>query len=244
MERTVSLTFKFRQYGVSFLLVHLAVGCSPSQPSSEDAPVTNAAAATGNVAAPAGAPVEDARLVVVFGDSLYAGYQLEREEGFAPALERNLAARGIAARVVNAGVSGDTSAGGRGRLAFVLDGLPRKPDLVVVGLGGNDMLRGLDPAQTRANLEAILTDLKARGIPAMLTGMLAAPNMGSDYAARFNAIYPDLARAFDVPLYPFFLDGVIGDRALMLADGIHPNAQGVTAVTGRVAPLVVQALGD
>src|SRR3546814_4600086 len=106
-------------------------------------------------------------------------------------------------------VSGDTSAAGLQRLAFTLDGLDRKPDLVIVGLGANDMLRGLSPRATRANLEAILTELKKRDIPTMLTGMVAAPNMGTDYAAAFNPIYPELAEEFGVPLYPFFLEGVI-----------------------------------
>src|SRR5690606_5250687 len=123
-----------------------------------------------NSAANQAAPVEDRKLVVAFGDSLYAGYNLGAREGFAPVLERALSERGIAAEVVNAGVSGDTTSAGRQRLAFTLDGLPRKPDLVIVGLGGNDMLRGLSPVETRANLDAILSALRDRDIPAMLTG--------------------------------------------------------------------------
>jgi acyl-CoA thioesterase-1 len=184
------------------------------------------------------APAKDTRLVVAFGDSLFAGYGLAQDEGFAPALQRALEGQGLKAQVVNAGVSGQTTAGGRERLAFTLDGLPRKPDLVIVGLGGNDMLRGLDPAQTRANLDAILSELKARGIATMLTGMLVSPNMGPDYAATFNPIYPDLAKKFDLPLYPFFLQGVVGRRDLQLPDGIHPNAQGIQAVVQRIAPMV------
>jgi acyl-CoA thioesterase-1 len=184
------------------------------------------------------APAKDTRLVVAFGDSLFAGYGLAQDEGFAPALQRALEGQGLKAQVVNAGVSGETTAGGRERLAFTLDGLPRKPDLVIVGLGGNDMLRGLDPAQTRANLDAILSELKARGIATMLTGMLVSPNMGPDYAATFNPIYPDLAKKFDLPLYPFFLQGVVGRRDLQLPDGIHPNAQGIQAVVQRIAPMV------
>jgi acyl-CoA thioesterase-1 len=187
-------------------------------------------------------PAEDTRLVVAFGDSLFAGYGLAQDEGFAPALQRALEAQGLKAQVVNAGVSGETTAGGRERLAFTLDGLPRQPDLVIVGLGGNDMLRGLDPAQTRANLDAILAELKARGIATMLTGMLVSPNMGPDYAAAFNPIYPDLAKKFGLPLYPFFLQGVVGRRDLQLPDGIHPNAQGIKAVVQRIAPLVGREL--
>jgi acyl-CoA thioesterase-1 len=188
------------------------------------------------------APAKDTRLVVAFGDSLFAGYGLAQDEGFAPALQRALEGQGLKAQVVNAGVSGETTAGGRERLAFTLDGLPRKPDLVIVGLGGNDMLRGLDPAQTRANLDAILAELKARGIATMLTGMLVSPNMGPDYAAAFNPIYPDLAKKFDLPLYPFFLHGVVGRRDLQLPDGIHPNAQGIEAVVQRIAPMVGREL--
>jgi acyl-CoA thioesterase-1 len=188
------------------------------------------------------APAKDSRLVVAFGDSLFAGYGLAQDEGFAPVLQRALVAQGLKAQVVNAGVSGETTAGGRERLAFTLDGLPRKPDLVIVGLGGNDMLRGLDPAQTRANLDAILAELKARGIATMLTGMLVSPNMGPDYAAAFNPIYPDLAKKYDLPLYPFFLQGVVGRRDLQLPDGIHPNAQGIKAVVQRIAPMVGREL--
>ena len=179
---------------------------------------------------------------MVFGDSLYAGYNLGPGEGFAPVLQRALVQRRIKAQVVNAGVSGETTADGRQRLAFTLDGLPRKPDLVLVGLGANDMLRGLDPAAARANLDAILAELKRRKVPAMLTGMLASRNMGPDYATAFDRIYPELAKKFGVPLYPFFLDGVIGHRELQLADGMHPNARGVVTIVERVAPIVEQTL--
>ena len=179
---------------------------------------------------------------MALGDSLYAGYSLGVGEGFAPRLQQALTKRGIKAQVVNAGVSGDTSADGRSRLGFALDGLPRKPDLVLVGLGGNDMLRGLEPERTRANLDAILAELKARGIPAMLTGLMASPNMGPDYAAAFNPIFPDLAAKYGVPLYPFFLDGVVGHRDLQLPDGIHPNAEGVGVMVGKVAPMVAATL--
>lgn len=205
-------------------LAAFAAACSPAAPDAETPPnaVTAPRADDAAIAAPQ-ALAPDARLVVAFGDSLFAGYGLDRGEGFAPALERRLAAGGLKASVFNAAVSGDTTQGARQRLAFTLDGLPRKPDLVIVGLGGNDMLRGLGPEQTRANLEAILTELRTRGIPAMLTGMLAAPNLGTEYAAAFNPIYPELAARFDVPLYPFFLDGVLGQRGLMLPDGIHPQ---------------------
>ncbi len=229
---------RLTQYGALALIVHLTTGCSrdaaPPPPATEQAqkaqPPANAT------------PAADRKLVVAFGDSLYAGYNLDQGQGLAPVLEHVLAERGIQAQVVNAGVSGDTTAAGRARLAFTLDGLPRTPDLMLVGLGGNDMLRGLSPQETRANLDAILSEAKARGIKVMLTGMLASPNMGTDYAAAFNPIYGDLARKYDAALYPFILDDVLGDRTLLLPDGIHPNARGVTVIASRLAPIVAQDL--
>lgn len=227
----------------AIILVHLSAACTPnSAEQSTEANATASAAVTPRATGSVSAETADERLIVAFGDSLYAGYNLGRAEGFAPVLETALTEQGIGARVVNAGVSGDTSAGGRQRLNFVLDGLPRKPDLVILGLGANDMLRGLDPAATRENLDAMLAELKRRTIPVMLTGMVAAPNMGADYAETFNAIYPDLAKEYGAPLYPFFLDGVITNRTLLLDDGIHPNAAGVKAVVAKVAPLVAEAL--
>jgi acyl-CoA thioesterase-1 len=184
------------------------------------------------------------RLVVAFGDSLYAGYRLAPNEGLAPQLQAALQADGINARVHNAGVSGDTSAAGKTRLAFVLDSLDRKPDLVVLGLGGNDMLRGIKPAETKANMTAMLDELKRREIPVVLTGMLAAPNLGQDYGNAFNAIFPQLAKQYDAPLYPFFLEGVVTDGTLMLPDNIHPNAKGVSRVVEGLSPLVEAALKE
>ena len=184
------------------------------------------------------------RLVVAFGDSLYAGYRLAPNEGLAPQLQAALQADGINARVHNAGVSGDTTAAGKTRLAFVLDNLERKPDLVVLGLGGNDMLRGIKPAETKANMAAMLDELKRRDIPVLLTGMLAAPNLGQDYGNAFNAIFPQLAKQYDAPLYPFFLEDVVTDSALMLPDNIHPNAKGVSRVVEGLSPLVEAALKE
>lgn len=231
---------KWKQYGALTLIVQLVVACSGQgtapPPADNGAQATKASAAT--------TPVTDGKLIVAFGDSLYAGYNLDQGKGLAPVLEQLLNAQGLKAQVVNAGVSGDTTAAGLARLAFTLDGLPRKPDLMLVGLGGNDMLRGLAPKETRANLDAILTELKKRGIPVLLTGMMASPNMGPDYASAFNAIYPDLARKYDATLYPFMLDGVIGNRALQLPDGIHPNDKGVAIIAARIAPLVEARLDE
>jgi acyl-CoA thioesterase-1 len=194
--------------------------------------------------AKAAAVPDDAPLVIAFGDSLYAGYRLGPKEGLAPQLQAALAADGVAARVQNAGVSGDTTAAGRQRLSYVLDNARRKPALVLLGLGGNDMLRGIGPDQTRANLDAMLAELQRRDIPVLLTGMMAAPNLGSDYAKRFDPIYPELAAKYGVSFYPFILDDVITDKALMLDDHIHPNAKGVTVVAQGLAPLVEEALPD
>ncbi|WP_380879108.1 arylesterase [Sphingomonas sp. DBB INV C78] len=183
------------------------------------------------------------KLVVAFGDSLMAGYQLKPSEGFAPKLEAALRKSGVPARVHNAGVSGDTTAQGKARLGWVLNALKAKPDLVIVELGANDMLRGLPNAQTRTNLDAILTELKRRKIPILLAGMQASPNMGAAYTREFNAIYPALARKHAVPLYPFFLAGVATNRALLLKDGMHPNARGVDVIVRGILPQVRKGLG-
>lgn len=183
------------------------------------------------------------RLVVAFGDSLSAGYGLKPAESFPVQLEVALRRSGIPVRVHNAGVSGDTTAQGRARLGFVLRSLNAKPDLVILQLGGNDMLRAIDPSQTEANLSAILADLKKRRIPVLLAGMLAAPNMGKTYQTRFDAVYPKLARQYGVKLYPFFLNGVTANRMLLLKDGIHPTGKGVSVVVAGILPLVKTALG-
>lgn len=180
--------------------------------------------------------------MLAIGDSLYAGYGLEQGQSFPALLEKELEARGVPARVVNAGVSGDTTAGGLRRLAFTLDGLERKPDLVILGLGANDALRGLDPAETRRNLEAMLEDLDRRGIPVMLTGMMAPRNMDSPYIRRFESIYPELAERHGAELDPFFLEDVITRRDLLLDDGIHPNAEGTRLIARRLAPQVAEKL--
>lgn len=183
-------------------------------------------------------------LILAFGDSLYAGYGVAQNESFPHELEKALQARGDAVEVRNAGVSGETTQGGLQRLAFTLDGLPRQPDLVLLGLGGNDMLRGLDPAQSEKNLREMLDMLKARRLPVLLTGMLAAPNMGAEYSERFNAIYPALAKDYGLPLYPFFLEGVIGNPDYMQADAIHPNPAGVDIVVEQITPLVAETLAS
>lgn len=182
------------------------------------------------------------KLILAFGDSLTAGYGLNPNESFPAQLQAALIKGGIPARVHNAGVSGDTSVAGRGRLAFVLAGLKAKPDLVILELGANDMLRGLKPDQTRANLDAILADLKKRGIPVVLAGMRASPNMGKAYQAQFDPIFVSLARKHGARLYPFFMNGVTPNRALLIADQMHPNSKGVAIIVRGIYPIVTAAL--
>ena len=222
----------------------LLSGCGgPDLSETNDATPVNVATDATPIPAGSQAPVAGPeRLVLAFGDSLYAGYGLGRGDSLPDDLQDALRADGINARVVNAGISGDTSAAGRQRLAFTLDKLDRKPDLVLLGLGGNDLLRQIPPAETRANFVAMLDELKKRDIPVVLTGMMVPPNLGPDYAAQFNRIWPDLAKQYDATLDPFILAGVIGNRALMLPDGIHPNAQGVDRIVARLGPVVAERL--
>ena len=176
------------------------------------------------------------KLVLAFGDSLTAGYRLPPGQGFVPQLEAALRGAGLKARVHNAGVSGDTTAQGKARLSWVLASLKAKPDLVIVELGANDMLRGLDPARAEANLDAILSELGKRRIRVLLAGMVSAPNLGRDYAGRFDPIYARLAKKHRVALYPFFLKGVVGDRSLHIGDAIHPNERGVSVIVKAMLP--------
>jgi acyl-CoA thioesterase I len=178
--------------------------------------------------------------MVVLGDSLSAGLGLPAPAAFPQRLQKSLEKSGIPVDIVNAGVSGDTSSGGRDRLDW---SVPEGTAAVILELGANDALRGTDPAVTRSALSDILTRLKKRGIAVLLCGMVAPPNYGSDYAARFNAIYPELAKSFGVPLYPFFLEGVATDAKLNQADGIHPTAEGVDVIVKNILPTVEAFLG-
>lgn len=202
--------------------------------------------AAATLAAAAGLPPRAARAdeaplkLVAFGDSLTAGYRLPADAAFPAVLERALKAKGYRVEIANAGVSGDTSTGGLDRLDW---SVPDGTRGVLLELGANDMLRGTDPAVTRKALETIIARLQARRIPVLLAGMLAAPNLGTEYRARFDAIYPDLARAHDLVLYPFFLDGVAGQRANTLDDGLHPTAKGVERIVEGILPTVETFLG-
>lgn len=179
--------------------------------------------------------------LLVFGDSLVAGYSLPPDASYPAQLEKALKAKGLDVAVLNAGVSGDTTAAALARLDW---SLADRPTHVLVELGANDMLRGLAPEQARTNLDAILAKLKQAGLPTLLVGMLAAPNLGADYGRRFNAIYPDLAAKYGIPLYPFFLDGVAGEAKLNLSDGMHPSREGVTVMVERTLPQILRFLGQ
>lgn len=229
-------------YGFTLAFLQLLIACGPA-PEESQAVLEDVATVSTETGGDQMAKAEEAEiLIVAFGDSLYAGYGLDQKEGFAPELQAALKAGGKDVRVHNAGVSGDTTAAGLRRMDFVLDSLPRKPDLVILGLGGNDLLRGLKPADTRANMEAMVNKLQDRDIPVMLTGMLAPPNLGAQFTDEFNIIYPALAKKYDVALYPFFMDGVLGNSDLFLPDGLHPTAEGIDVIVGKITPQVVEAL--
>lgn len=185
------------------------------------------------------APSQNTLTVLALGDSLTAGYNLPAADAFPVQLEQALRAKGYAVRVINGGVSGDTTAGGLARLGWML---ADRPAVALVELGANDALRGLDPAKAEANLDQILTQLKAQNIAVLLVGMKAPPNLGSDYRTAFDAIYPRLAERHQVPLYPFFLDGVLTNRTLLQGDGMHPTADGVREMVSRILPAVEQVL--
>jgi len=186
--------------------------------------------------APAGANAADRPVhIVAFGDSLTAGYGLAEQAAFPARLASALKAKGISATIANAGVSGDTASGGLSRLDW---SVPEGTDAVILEFGGNDALRGMDPAVTKAALNAILKKLQERHIAVLLAGMKAPPNMGPDYVRAFNAIFPSLAASHSVVYYPFFLDGIVGNANFNLFDGLHPNPAGVDIIVARILPQV------
>ena len=172
---------------------------------------------------------------MIFGDSLVAGYGLSAEEGFTGQLQTRLEDEAMAIEVINAGVSGDTSAGGLARLNW---SLAEKPDYILIVLGGNDLLRGINPADTRQNLDQILARVQALGVQTFLAGMLAPVNLGPEYGAEFNLIYPELAKKYDTGFYPFFLKDVALVPKLNQRDGLHPNAEGVAKIIDEMMPIL------
>jgi acyl-CoA thioesterase-1 len=194
------------------------------------------------VPAAADAPIR----ILAFGDSLTAGYGLNQGDSFADQLQAALRKMGRSVTVINGGVSGDTSAGGLSRIDWAL---ADKPQVVIVELGANDMLRGIDPDVTRANLTGIVAKAKAAGAKVLLCGMKAQRNLGADYVQKFDAIYPAIAKQQDVPLYPFFLDGIVSpdgtaDTALLQSDAMHPSAAGAALIVQRLMPALLPLLGD
>jgi acyl-CoA thioesterase-1 len=178
--------------------------------------------------------------IVAFGDSLSSGYGLKSSQSFPAQLEKALKARGHDVAITNAGVSGDTTAAALERLAWAV---PEGTDAVIVEFGGNDALRGIDPKETRANLEKLIAGLKARRIPILLAGMRAPPNWGDSYAQEFDAIFPELAREHGLVFYPFFLEGVVFDPKLNFDDGMHPSGKGIAEIVRRIVPSVEELIG-
>ena len=207
--------------------------------SATPAPAPSAASSASRSPAPLAGPV---RHILAFGDSLFAGYRLAPGQGYPERLEVALRARGINAEVADAGVSGDTTAAGAVRLEFVLDSLEARPDLALVELGGNDLLRGLSPQDAKANMAEILDQLKARHIPVLLMGMKAPPNAGPEYQVKFDAIYPALASHYRTGLVPFFLQPIYDKPAFLQADHIHPTSAGVDVLVAATVGDVAKAL--
>lgn len=223
--------------GLAALALALLAGCG------EQAVVEDAAAAS-ELDAPLPEIGGPRRTILAFGDSLFAGYNLAEDEGYPEQLQAVLRARGINAQVIDAGVSGDTSQAGAQRIGFVLENAAVKPELAIVELGGNDLLRGLPPAQTRANLSAILDTLKEADIPVLLMGMRAPPNMGPQFQAEFDGLYPALAEEYGADLVPHFLDPVYDKPELILPDRIHPTADGIEVIVAATVDAVVEALPE
>ena len=210
----------------------LLIGCK------EPAPAPSPAATTTTVPIPAA----DEVTILALGDSLFAGYGLAPGQSYPARLETALKARGIPARIVNAGVSGDTTADGLARVDFVLSAMGRKPALAIISLGGNDMLRAVPPAETRKSLTAILAKLKAAKVPVVLLQLLAAPNLGKDYADGFNPIYPQLAKQYEAVLVPFWLAPLQGHPELLQGDHIHPTLPGIDALVAETVDQVAGAV--
>jgi len=190
---------------------------------------------------PGSAAATEPLRILALGDSLTAGFGLKPSDGFTVQLQRSLEARGVPAVILNAGVSGDTTAGGLARLDWALGD---RPDMVILALGANDGLRAVNPEVTRLNLAAILERLRSKKLPVLLAGIYAPPNLGREYASEFNRIYPELAAQYDAVLYPFFLDGVAARPELNQADGVHPNAAGVAVLVQRITPYVIRLIAS
>ncbi|MXP32914.1 arylesterase [Erythrobacter jejuensis] len=182
--------------------------------------------------------------ILAFGDSLFAGYNVAKSDSYPAKLEVALRAQGVNARVTNAGVSGDTSAAGLQRFAFALDGMAQTPDLLILELGGNDLLRGLSPAETRSNLEEMIKQAQARGIAVLLMGMQSPPNMGAEFVEEFNGLYPALAEQYGTQFIPFWVAAVADKPELIQADRIHPTEEGIELLVSETLDEVTAALPE
>ena len=220
----------------------LALGACSSE--AEVAAPAAEVAADGAPALPALPVMGPERTIIAFGDSLFAGYGLDPAQSYPARLETALRAKGVNAAITKAGVSGDTTAAGLQRLTFTLDAQPAKPDLFILELSGNDLLRGIAPVETKANLGKMLTELKAREIPVLLMGMRSPPNYGPEYQAEFDALYRDLATQYGASLIPFWLEDIYREPELFQADRIHPTADGIERLVGATLSQVEGALPE
>lgn len=223
----------------SIILALFLAACSGEAPTAETAGEGSNINAEALPAVPVMGPE---RNILAFGDSLFAGYGVDKSDSYPAKLQSALRARGINAQVANAGISGDTSAAGLQRLVFTLDAQAQKPDLFILELGGNDLLRGISPEQTRANLAAMLDELRSREIPALVMGMRAPPNYGPEYQQQFDALYSELARQYGAALIPFWLESIYQDQSLFQSDRIHPTEDGIEDLVGATVDQVAAAL--
>ena len=228
-----------RLYHLSIAILAAALAACGTETAEAPAPQ---ASDTPSVARPDVAVEGPERRILAFGDSLFAGYGVGEANSYPALLEDALREQGINARIANAGVSGDTSQAGAQRLAFTLDAQAEKPDLVILELGGNDMLRGVAPDQTRASFEAMLGELRQRDIPVLLMGMRAPPNYGPEYQTQFDGLYGELASEYNAELIPFWLEAIYQDPSLFQSDRIHPTVEGIEALVADTADKVAAAL--
>ena len=237
----MSVWSKMKRFAAAAVIFPLALAaCSDNADDAAQVPGGDTAGAEGDLPAiPVMGPEID---ILAFGDSLFAGYGVGEADSYPTKLEAALRARGVNADIANAGVSGDTSAAGLQRLKFVLDAQEDKPDLFILELGGNDLLRQIRPDETRANLGAILDELKSRGIPVLLMGMRAPPNYGPEFQAQFDTLYADLAEEYGAGLIPFWLESIFQDQSLFQSDRIHPTAEGIEALVGATVDKVEAAI--
>lgn len=231
--------------GIGRIFIGLAVAVSLAACQGSASEETSAPAEPIEASADMEIPVMGSEVnILAFGDSLFAGYGVDQAEAYPAILQNALRAKGINAAVTNAGVSGDTTAAGLQRFAFTLDAQEKAPDLVIVELGGNDLLRGLSPDETRDNLDAMLAELKKRDIDVLLMGMRAPPNYGPEFQAKFDGLYGDLAKQYDADLVPFFLESIYRSPELFQSDRIHPTAEGIEQLVAATVETVEGALPE